>query len=70
MESSESNCFKRKCVNYIGVRELEEGTVSSGRHICVAFMFGIPDVMTYGENLHLTPLEDQRNDIVYEKEGE
>ena len=33
--------------------------------ICKAFPDGIPDKITYGDNLHLEPLKDQGNDIVY-----
>lgn len=35
---------------------------------CNAFPEGIPDEIAYGDNLHLVPLENQGNDIVFEKE--
>ncbi len=68
IDFEESNCSKRRCVNYIGMRELMNGDESASKNICVAFMFGIPDNIAYGDELHLKPIINQRNNIVYEEE--
>lgn len=68
INTEEPNCSRRKCVNYIGLRELVEGDPSTSKYICVAFMFGIPDDIAYGDELHLKSLKNQHNDIVYEEE--
>jgi hypothetical protein len=40
--------------------------IEKGR-TCKAFPEGIPDEIWLGENKHLKPLPDQKNDIVFEK---
>lgn len=52
---AESNCRKRRCQNYIGVRS--EGVEVNERTVCKAFPGGIPDEIAYGPNLHLAPVE-------------
>ncbi len=64
----EHNCIKRKCVNYVG--EFENVTGTWSKHFCKAFLSGIPDEIAYGNNLHLKPLKNQGNKIVYRKRGE
>jgi hypothetical protein len=62
----ESNCSKRGCIHYIGVYQAD-GTEQTECHSCKAFLTGIPISIAYGRNQHLTPLEDQLNDIVFEE---
>jgi len=64
---AEPNCYKRKCKHYIGVIQ-PDGTELTETNSCKAFPKGIPDEIAYGNNLHLKPLLDQSNDIVYEKQ--
>jgi len=63
---NQPNCFKRKCVHYIGVVQ-PDGTENIELHVCSAFPKGIPDKIAYGSNLHLRPLPNQDNDIVFQK---
>lgn len=63
----EPNCFKRKCKHYIGVIQ-PDGTERTEKNACEAFPDGIPTEISYGNNKHLTPLKNQKNNIVYEKE--
>lgn len=63
----EPECFKRKCLHYLGVKQDNEEE-STERNICDAFPDGIPDEIAYGDNKHLKPLEGQGNQIVYEGE--
>jgi hypothetical protein len=60
------NCYLRKCVHYLGVVQ-PDGTELTERPNCRAFPQGIPEEIAYGPNLHLTPLPDQGNSIVYER---
>jgi len=64
---AEPGCFQRKCKHYIGISQ-PDGTELSERNVCKAFPEMIPDEIAYGDNLHLKPLSDQGNDIVFEKE--
>ena len=61
----EPNCFKRKCKHFLGVRSL--GTEETERNFCKAFSRIIPREIAYGNNKHLKPLKDQKNNIVFEK---
>ena len=60
------NCFSRKCKHYIGVSQ-SDGTEMTEVNICKAFLKGIPDMIAYGSERHDIPLENQDNDIVFEK---
>lgn len=62
---AEPECFKRNCMNYIGTKN--DGDEMTERVYCKAFKNRIPNSIAYGNNLHLTPLSDQENDIVFEK---
>ena len=62
-------CFDRKCKHYIGVIQ-PDGTELTETNVCKAFPKGIPNEIAYGDNLHLKPLKNQANIIVFEKEGE
>jgi len=61
-------CFTRSCKHYTGVYQPDE-TEMTERNVCEAFPEQIPDEIAYGNNLHLKPLKDQSNTIVYEKEA-
>ena len=63
----EPRCYKRKCKHYLGVLQ-PDGTERSEVPYCEAFPEGIPDEIAYGDNNHTTPLADQENEIVFEKE--
>ena len=59
------NCFKRKCVHFIGVYQ-PDGTERSEIVICEAYPEGIPNEIAYGDYPHIKVREDQDNDIVFE----
>mgnify|MGYP001578123507 CR=1 FL=1 len=61
----EPECSKRDCIHFQGVDQ-PDGTEMTERVICKAFLDGIPNEISYGDNLHLTPLPEQENDIVFE----
>jgi hypothetical protein len=61
----EPKCFTRRCKFYNGVDSEEEE--ENERNVCKAFPDGIPDEITYGDNLHLAPYPEQKNEITYEK---
>ena len=58
----EPACYTRECKHFMGIAGYKE---PDQYFICKAFPDGIPDKITYGDNLHLEPLKDQSNDIVY-----
>ena len=58
-------CFIKNCIHYKGVTWLGEEE-STEVNFCNAFPQGIPNEIAYGDNLHLKPLEDQGNDMVFE----
>jgi len=63
----EPKCSIRRCKYFIGVDQ-PDGTERSEIVICEAFPEGIPNNIAYGNDKHLTPTDDQLNEIVYEKE--
>jgi|APSaa5957512576_1039674.scaffolds.fasta_scaffold120116_2 hypothetical protein len=70
-----SRCFERNCVHLLGVRDAPNAPKGEREELgaydvtfCNAFSEGIPVEIAYGDNLHHTPLENQGNDIVFEKE--
>ncbi|MHC4269940.1 MAG: hypothetical protein ACYSTS_15945 [Planctomycetota bacterium] len=65
----EPNCSKRECIHYLGVKAIgmNEKGLDIYEHTCVAFPDGIPHKIAYEDNLHLKPLKNQGNSIVYEK---
>ncbi len=63
---AEPRCFQRQCKQYLGVIQ-PDGTELTEVNNCNAFLEGIPSEIAYGKNLHLKPLPDQSNDIVFEK---
>jgi len=65
----EPKCFIRKCKYYRGVKWFGN-TEATENHFCDAFPDGIPTEITYGNNPHSSPLSEQKNDIVYEREDE
>ena len=60
----EPRCFTRRCKHFQGVEELGEGEETQVC-VCAAFPKGIPDVIAFGDNLHLTPFPGD-NGIQYE----
>jgi hypothetical protein len=52
----ESNCSKRGCKHYIGVHQ-PDGTEMTERHVCEAFLDGIPADIVVGKNMHNEPVE-------------
>ncbi len=67
MELLEPRCSERNCVHYLGVKEFIPDDDLSQDHYCEAFLDGIPEEISYGKNLHLKPLKDQGNNIVFKK---
>ena len=64
---AEPTCWTRKCKHYIGVIQ-PDGTEMTETNSCKAFPKGIPNEIAYGDNLHRKPLDDQGNDIIFERE--
>lgn len=60
-------CYERGCIHYLGIIQ-PDGTELSEIPNCAAYPEGIPDVISYGSNPHLTVRRDQDNDIVFEKD--
>ena len=60
----EPKCFTRRCKHFIGIKdgmsEVDE------RPVCRAFPDGIPDVIAFGDNLHLSPFRGDKG-ILYER---
>ena len=65
---AEPKCFTRKCKHFKGIIQ-PDGTELTEVNYCKAFLEGIPYEIAFGDNLHKQPIEDQENDIVFEKEG-
>jgi len=63
----EPKCSIRNCKHFIGVKQ-PDGTEHSEIVYCEAFPNKIPDEIAYGNNKHLKPLPNQKNDIVFEEE--
>lgn len=59
-------CYDRHCKFFLGVIQ-PDGTELSEVNYCKAFPKGIPKEIAYGNNLHVQPIKDQDNDIVFEK---
>ena len=51
-------CVERKCALYFG-------EIPDGRHLCMAFLGGIPARILEGDDLHLERAPDQTGDGVY-----
>lgn len=66
MTISEPKCSKRNCKHFIGVKPNQNEKLPIT--ICEAFPKGIPDEIAYGDNKHLKPIENQKNEITFEKE--
>ena len=62
----EPNCYKRKCLHFIGIQYVDKDVSTAAVSICKAFPEGIPDEIAYRDNMHLKPLPNQENDIVFE----
>ena len=70
---AEPRCFKRRCINFIGVENTKKekdkkSTVDGVILSCKAFLNGkgIPREIAYGKNLHLKPFKGD-NGIQFEK---
>ena len=63
----EPKCWTRKCRYYLGVIQ-SDGTEMTEVNNCEAFPEGIPNEISYGDNLHKEPLKKQKNDIVFQLE--
>jgi len=68
----EPTCLTRDCKHFLGVGGARTtwssywgNDIMIDLYVCKAFPDGIPDKITYGDNLHLEPLKGQGNDIVY-----
>ena len=59
-------CRIRECIHFRGVIQ-PDGTELTERVICDAYPEGIPDIIAYGNALHLTVRKDQSTSLVYEK---
>lgn len=61
-----SKCEIRKCVWFMGFYQ-PDGTEVSEVHYCAAFPDGIPDDISYGDNLHTKVQKGQVGQFVYEE---
>lgn len=62
----EPRCFQRKCKHFTGV--LQDDVLEhelTERVVCKAFPQGIPDTISYGNDLHLKPVRGD-NGIQFE----
>lgn len=64
----EPNCFKRRCIHLIGVRN-DTDEECNERVVCTAFPEGIPYEIAYGDNLHREPFPGD-NGIQYEADAD
>lgn len=64
----QSQCEKRRCMNYVGVRRKNEQEEATERHVCLAFRNGdgIPLDIAFGDNLHLRSIPGDSG-ITYEE---
>lgn len=63
----EPQCYTRKCIHFEGVKQPTLGEEAGEFVYCKAFPNGIPDDIAYGNNKHLVPIPNQKNEIVFEK---
>ena len=58
-----------KCKHYLGIKyvDLKKNLEGDQVNVCKAFSDEILDEILLGDNKHLKPLPDQKNDIVFEK---
>ena len=63
----ESNCSKRNCKHYLGIRQ-KDGLEVNEVHHCSAFLEGIPKEIAFGKDLHVTLKDNQDNNVTYEPE--
>lgn len=61
---AEPRCYTRNCRHFIGVKN--DGDEATERVFCVAFPDGIPDDISYGDNLHTKPFPGDHG-IQYER---
>jgi hypothetical protein len=61
-------CMTRGCVHFQGVK-VDDNAETNERPVCRAFPDGIPVEISYGENLHLEPVEGDHG-IVFKKESQ
>ena len=64
MQIEEPNCYKRNCKHWEGCTELLNGKTMV---CCVAFPYGIPDDIAYGDNDHDKVVAGQKGLFVYEE---
>lgn len=62
---AEPNCYKRGCRHYLGHTRLED-TDETLVQRCEAYPLGIPEVIAYGDDLHLQVKEGQFGGYVFE----
>ena len=60
----EPRCSERSCKHYLGIIQ-PDNTEMTETCNCNAFPEGIPEEIAYGDNLHLEPLPEQKNEIFY-----
>jgi len=59
-------CFARRCKYFIGVIQ-PDGIEMTETVSCKAFPKGVPNDIAYGNNLHLTVVNGQKGDYVFEE---
>jgi hypothetical protein len=60
-------CYDRDCRWYHGIRQPTGEEAGGEFHYCIAFPYGIPLDIAYGDDLHEEVKEDQIGDYVYAK---
>lgn len=62
---AEPNCFKRGCVHFLG-HDRPDGTDESLVHVCWAYPDGIPEEISFGDDLHLEVKDGQVGEYTFE----
>ena len=59
-------CYERGCVHFLGVTLLGQEETTEVPY-CAAFPTGIPSEISYGDDKHAEPRDDQPNKLVFEE---
>ena len=60
-------CFKRECIYYLGVLTPDQDDERTQVPHCAAYLEGIPEDISFGDDLHKEIRDDQENNITYQK---
>lgn len=69
MARATPRCHTRKCIHLQGIRQ-DDMDERTERPYCSAFPNGIPDEISYGENLHTSHFSGQVRGFLYTKRSD